>query len=549
MKRLFFLLLVLASAAMVCTSCTKPEKKDAQTDQNINLDITVGELARFMPAASVPVRGYGVVAGLWGTGSSECPPALRGQLEKYIWQRMPDAKSSEINRFITSPDTAVVEVLGMIPPLAITQERFDIEIRPLAGTQTTSLRGGTLYAMDLKELSRMGGYNQYTKTIGSAQGQIFTAVDATTKEPRYYILGGGISLLNTPISMVLNQPNYFAAMAIRDRINERFGANTAAAPSREEIKVVIPPQYRNNKLRFLSMIQSLYLSEDPALRKKRIETLSSRLNDPNESAAADIGLEAIGKPTLTQLAQLLGHPSANVRFLAARCMLNIGDNRCLSVLKDMANNFESEFQIAAIESLSKARLKDVEPILSKLLSCENFQVRLAAYEQLLILNSILVKRTPVGGDFFIDQIACTGQQVIYAYKKDNSRIVMFAAPIICRKDIFLDTAEILINAGPEDKYVSLSRRHPKRPKLIGPLKSGFSVEDIICTLGHTPENDPQKYSRPGLGISYSEILDILNKMCQKNMIPASYIEGPLSTPGGFLEESATKTDNNLEEPK
>ena len=342
-------------------------------DQKIDLDTTVGQLTRFAPAVSIPVRGYGVVAGLWGTGSSECPPAIRQQLEKYIWQRMPNAKPGEVSRFIESSDTAVVEIIGVIPPLASAGDRFDIQIKPMAQTQTTSLRGGVLYTAELKEMGRMVSFDQYTKTIGSAEGQIFTCTDAATKESRYYIFGGGTVILNTTISMVLNQPNYYAASAIRNRINERFGPNTANAVSREEIQVTIPTRYRDQKLRFLSMTQLLYLSEDETLRKQRIETLSSQLAEPQKTGTVEISLEAIGKPVLAKLAESLSHSDVNVRFAAARCMLNIGDNRGLPVLRDVAYNPKSELRIAAIESLSKAKLKDAESVLSQLLQDEKLK--------------------------------------------------------------------------------------------------------------------------------------------------------------------------------
>ena len=543
MKRTVFFLFVLGCTAVGLVSCGKSEKKETPVDQKINLDTTVGQLARFAPAVSIPVRGYGIVAGLWGTGSSECPPALRQQLEKYIWQRMPNAKPGEVSRFIESPDTAVVEIIGVIPPLASAGDRFDIQIKPMAQTQTTSLRGGVLYTAELKEMGRMVSFDQYTKTIGSAEGQIFTCTDAATKESRYYIFGGGTVILNTTISMVLNQPNYYAASAIRNRINERFGPNTANAVSREEIQVTIPTRYRDQKLRFLSMTQLLYLSEDETLRKQRIETLSSQLAEPQKTGTVEISLEAIGKPVLAKLAESLSHSDVNVRFAAARCMLNIGDNRGLPVLRDVAYNPKSELRIAAIESLSKAKLKDAESVLSQLLQDEKLEVRVSAYEQLVGLNSILVKRIPVGGDFFIDLVSCPGQKMIYAYRKDNAQIALFGAPIICRKNLFVDIDQVMINARPEDKYVSLIRRHPTRPKLIGPLKSGFNVEDIIRSLGHTLETDPPQYARPGLGISYSEILAILEKMCRENMIPAKYVEGPLTNAGSFVEELQPKTDN------
>lgn len=548
MKRTIFFFLALGIIVLGLISCDKSEKKEDLTEQKVNLDITVGELARFAPAVPVPVRGYGIVAGLWGTGSSECPPELRPQLEKDIWHRMPNAKPNEINRFISSMDTAVVEIIGVIPPLAAAQERFDIEIKTMAKTQTTSLRGGYLYTVELKELSRMGNLDQYTKTIGSAEGQIFTSQDETTKETHYYIFGGGTASLNSTISMVLNQSSYLAAMTIRNRLNERFGSDTANAVSPEEIQVSIPTRYQDQKLRFLAMIQLLYLSEDDALRKQRIEMLASQLADPQKAAVAEIALEAIGKPTAENLSKLLNHTDVNTRFLAARCMMNIGDNRGMHVIRDTAFDPKSQYRIAAIESLARAKLKDAEPILSKLLAEDNLDVRLGAYEQLVNLNSLLVKRIPVGESFFIDLVSCTGPKIIYAYRKDNARIAIFGSPVTCRKNLFVDMDQVLINSQPEDKYISVSRRHPVRAKLIGPLKCGYSVEDVIRTLGYSPETDP-KCPWMGLGISYSEILTIVKTMCRDNMIPATYIAGPVTNVNYFIEESKPTTDNKEENNK
>jgi hypothetical protein len=545
----FMILLVFGGAALLLTACGKSEKKALPEEQKINLDTTVGQLVRFAPAVSIPVQGYGLVAGLWGTGSSECPPALRRQLEKYVWQRMPNAKPGEVSKFIDSLDTAVVEITGTIPPLATTGERFDVQVKPLPQTQTTSLRGGILYTVQLKEMSRMAGFNQYTKAVGSAEGQLFTASEPTTHSSRYYIFGGGTSLLNATIPMVLNQPNYYAASAIRNRINERFGPNTANAVSRDEIQVTIPTQYHNQKLRFLSMIQQMYLSEDETLKKQRIEMLSSQLADPQKAAPAEIALEAIGKLALPQLAAQLRHSDATVRFYAARCMLNIGDNRGIPVLRDIACNPLSEFRIPAIESLSKAKLKDAEPALSPLLHDEKLDIRLAAYEQLVNLNSLRIKRIPIGGDFFLDLVNCPGDKTIYAYRKDNAQIVLFGSPITCEKSLFLDNGQIMINARPDDKYVSLVRRHPSQPQLIGPLKCGFNVEDIIRTLGHAPETDPKKYPWPGLGISYSEILSILEKMCRENMIHAKYIEGPLTDAGNFTPTADSAEEKTKQTPE
>ncbi|MBN2511824.1 MAG: flagellar basal body P-ring protein FlgI [Sedimentisphaerales bacterium] len=548
MKKEYIFLSAMVAVGCLLASCGK-KKMDAAAEPQVNLNTTVGQLVQITYNPSVPVRGYGMVSGLWGAGSSECPPQLRLELEKYIWQKMPNASPGEIREFIESTDTAIVEIIGEIPPLSMVADRFDIQIVPLLKTQTISLRGGHLFTSDLKEMSRMQTFSQFSKTIGIAEGQIFTSTDPETKKERYYIFNGGIASLKTPITLSLNQSSFRASNAIRNRINERFGTLTANAISSTDIQITIAPQYRNRRQDFLSMLGLLYLSEDESLRTQRIDFLCEQLIDPAKAAESELALEAIGRPCLSKLAILLEENNdSTVRFHAARCMLNIGDNRGISALRSIALDDKSSLQIKAIKSLSNAKLKEIEPFLSQLLANDKIDVRLAAYQQLLEHNSIFVKRIPVGTDFFVDLVNAPGRKLIYALQKEHAGLVLFGAPIICQKDLFLDKGNVMINARPGDKYVSLVRRHPARPKLVGPLLSSFHVEDIIRTLGHAPEIDKEKYPWPGLGINYSEILDIVELMCHDGLIPAEFIHGPLSEAGAFLEKMSQTTDNTVTPP-
>jgi hypothetical protein len=549
MKKGYIFLIAVIIAGFFLASCGKKNSLDAAAESQVNLNTTIGQLVQISYSPSVPVRGYGMVSGLWGAGSSECPPQLRPELEKFIWQKMPNATPGEIKNFIESTDTAIVEIIGEIPPLSMIGDRFDIQIIPLAKTQTTSLRGGHLFTSELKEMSRMQTFSQFAKTIGNAEGQIFTSIDPATKQERYYVFNGGIASLKSPITLTLKQSSFRASNAIRNRINERFGSSTANAISSTDIQITIPSQYRHRRQDFLAMVQLLYLSEDETLRTQRIDSLCEQLIDPAKSAESELALESIGRPCLSRLATLLDEQNDPlVRFHAARCMLNIGDYRGISALRSVALDDNSSLQIEAIQSLSNAKLKDIEPFLSQLLANDNINVRLAAYDQLLDHNSVFVKRIPVGTDFFVDLVNTSGRKVIYAMQKEYAGLVLFGTPIACQNDLFLDKGNVMINARPGDKYVSLVRRHPARPKLVGPLLSSFYLEDIIRTLGHAPEIDKKKYPWPGLGLNYSEILDIVEQLCRDNLVAAEFMYGPLSDAGSFLEKMNQATDKTVTPP-
>ena len=73
---------------------------------------TIGSLARIMATEPVPVEGIGLVVGLEGAGSAECPPRIRDYLKQYILRQLPASNRMDVDGFIDSHDTAVVSVQG-----------------------------------------------------------------------------------------------------------------------------------------------------------------------------------------------------------------------------------------------------------------------------------------------------------------------------------------------------------------------------------------------------------------------------------------------------
>lgn len=527
---LFFLCLVVSGLLISCDSSQDPSAQ--QPPVQISLDNTIADLARVVESPAVAVRGFGIVAGLFGTGSSECPPQLRQELEKYIWQQIPDAGTINPRRFIDSLDTAVVEVLGVIPPMAVAGQSFDVVVRPLSSTQTTSLAGGHLYTTDLKEMSRFTQFNQYAKTIARAQGPIFADRSTLADEPSWYILGGGYPLSDTNVSLLLNQPNFIAAGAIRNRINERFGAKTANAVSAGEILLFIPEKYRYDKPRFVTMIRQMYLAEHSTLRERRINALIMQLQKEPDKLIPETALEAIGKAALDELAPLLKSDDDALRFHAARCMSNIGDNRALPVLREFVFDPQSPWCGDALRTIGRnASLSTADPILLRALAQEDMQFRLIAYETALAAKSSHVSRMLAAGNFFVDRVSCGGPKVIYALRKDRPGIVIFGAPVRCSDNIFLrsDNGEVTLNARPGDKFISVSRTHPNRPRVIGPIASGFELSQLIRAMAESPEQKQGTIDLPGLALPYSQVIELIEKLCANEMIPARFLQGPVTS--------------------
>jgi hypothetical protein len=139
----------------------------------------------------------------------------------------------------------------------------------------------------------------------------------------------------------------------------------------------------------------------------------------------------------------------------------------------------------------------------------------------------------------------------------------------CAKNLYIksDDENITINARHGDKYVSIWRNNPKKRGVVGPLKSTYSVESIIQTLGELGEVPSASMKLPGLAIPYYEICAFLEKMCETGDIDAEFIAGdlpvfpntksilpPQNTPGvdpnrGYKFRTTPKKDNEPVNPE
>ena len=533
---LYFVLLL---TVMFFGGCSQPQQP--AEPNTLNPRDTIGSISRYIAAETIPVRGIGIVAGLAGTGSSECPPGVRQELEKYIWQQVGTVNPRAV---IDSQDTAVVEISGVIPALSLTADTFDLALKPLSSTQTTSLDGGYLYAAELKEQSRLTNVEQFTlfsKSLATADGPVYSCKSGQASQKKWFVLGGGRVKQDSPVKLILNSPDFVTANAVRNRINERFGPKTAAALSTAEISLSFPAQYIDQRQTFLRLVDSLMLAENPAIQNEYAQSLIQKIvSKSSDIESAEIALEGIGRPALDVIAPLLEHPDPVVRFHAARCMLNIGDSRGLSVLRTVVADEQSPYRLEAIRVIGRsAKRRDALPILTNALNDPRIQVRLEAYDMLILLNSPVISRKTVAGhSFIIDNVVCSGPQMVYVSRQKSPKIVLFGSPVYCKKNLFVQSPDqtVTINSVPGDKYISVSRKHPNRPRVLGPVLCNYELSSLIRTLGELSDVKQKLAAQPGLAIPYSEIIDILAIMSDQKAIPAQFVAGPEPATEPVLQE-------------
>ncbi len=537
---------VFTAAVILLFGCSPQPKPALPLEEPVDLNTTIGNLADIYQFNAIEVRGFGIAAGLNGTGSSECPPALRNELEKYIRQQLPTTGGLNPRQFIDSPNTAVVEITGTIPPLAERKETFDLLVFPLDRSPTTSLDGGYVYTAPLKERSTFIRYDQYAKTFASAHGQLFRNKLDEENASNWYLLGGGVVENDTSVSLVLRKPSFTAVNAIRNRLNERFGANIAAAVSSTEISLKIPARYRDQKERFLSVVQNLYLPDDETAVDRHIEGLLNKFKNDTEKFNPEAALEAVGRKVLSRLAPLLTSEDPALRFHAARCMLNLGEEQALPVMEAFCKDTSSPYCLDAIETIGlTVRPRKSEPILLQAASSELPAVRLTAYRQLERIQSPSISRNLVADSFVVDRVFCAGRPLIYVFRSEEPKIVLFGSPIHCSPDIFLQSDEtgVLLNANPADKMIAVSRRHPARPRLIGPIYSNRELSALIRTLGESADTSSNPKKQPGLAVPYQDILLLLKQLTENKMVNADFLAGPMTQAGSFLQKAEQKTDN------
>jgi len=522
-----FLIAMLFSICFVssCSRIFRARQSAKKSEELAELGTTIGMLADVIIPESIPVDGFGLVGGLGETGSAECPPKVRDYLKQYILTQLPER--IDIDKFIHRKDTAVVQVYGVIPAAATKNQRFDVQVTALPGTQTISLGNGWLYRT---ELILEGTFGMSTRVLAVAEGPLFidkiTSSRVDTKLA--YVLGGGKVAEDNAINVVIRRPDFRVTSLVRNRLDERFGYGTAKALSPNRIELSVPDKYRGTKRHFAEIVRTLFLDNRPESSRERIRTLVNKLASSRDDAY-EIALEAIGNESLDELSTLLNSSDEQVRLRAARCMLNLGSDQSMPTLREIARDGNSAYRLEALEAIAKfGKRDDITAISRILLGDRDFDIKLAAYEQLQKLNDFAISQRFVARSFYLDQVAQVKQKTVFIYRSGQPRIALFGSPIYCRDSIFVQSADgnITINASPGDNYVSIMRKHPLRPDVILRLKSSFELADIIMTLCEEPlTKEEQAYG--GLGVSYADMIALLKQMCDKGAISAEFRAGDL----------------------
>lgn len=521
----------LAVVLTVAGGCHKERaKEESSLMPQGELGTAIGSLAELVKPQPVKAEGYGLVGGLAGTGSSYCPARLRAYLKQYILTQLPTERA-DIDSLLNSKNTAVVRLEASIPATPSLDEHFDVRVSLISGSEATSLRGGWLYNA---ELVVEGTFGVDTQPLASVAGPVFIGSLAAEADSRSgYVIGGGRTLYEYAGVVRTSRSNYRATSEIRNRLSERYGQNVAQAVSARDVEVQIPPEYRLRKQRFLAMVPLTYLETTPELVAARVNAFVYQLAGGQDKETAEIALEAVGRECLGKLSVLLQTSDPEVRMRAARCMLALGDDRAFPVLREMAVDAKSPLRMQALDAIMvSAKRNDAVALARRLLRDADQAVVMAAYEHLRGIDDPAVRREVVGRSFQLEQVIQTDRRAIYVSRSGDPKVVLFGAPLECSNNIFVESPDqsIVVNARPEEVAVSLTRKHPTRSGIMGPVKSDFDVAGLVRALGSEATADSRGRLQ-GLGASYEQVIAVLEQMAAKGVTDAQFWVGPLPESG------------------
>lgn len=535
-RRLLYLTAMLSALALAgCGQKSKPEPGSIDLVPETKLGTRIGSIAAVAKPEPVTVEGYGLVGGLPGTGSGNCPPAVRDYLRRYIMAQAPIG-GVDVDQLLNSKDTAVVRLQGMVPAAASDGERFDVHVSLLSGSEASSLYGGWLYKAELMPGGVAGG----ARTLATVEGPVFiNTIGVTRPDMRDGdVLGGGRAVGNYRGILTLRKADFLLASRIRNRLNERYGSGTAEALAPTTVGLRIPDEYKRRKLRFLEMVGATYVEQTPELNEARINMYVQRLAASNDKESSEIALEAIGRECLGKLGALLQSSDEEIRLRAARCMLNLRDDRGFVVLREMVLSPKSPRRLEAMDAVAIwAKRNDATAVIRRLLRDSDPAVILAAYEHLRDLEDLAVRQEPIGHNFYLEQVAQTDRKAIFVSRSGEPRIVLFGVPLTCRHDLFVESPDgtVVVNSKPGQEYVSIIRRHPTRPGIIGPVETGFGVDEIVRTLGGE-FSQARDGTISGLGVCYADVATLVQQLAAKGAVEAEFWAGPLPKLGLIIKK-------------
>ena len=536
----FVVILVAAGCTNIIKRSQSPDDQAAAYQEAIEGTRFVGQVARPWGMEYVQVEGIALVTQLNGTGSN---PRKSGQRD-HLAAEIKSHEISNVNEILSSKNTSMALVRGFLKPGIQKGDKFDLEVRLMDNSETTSLRSGYLMKSRMTPMAAVGRRVKKGKVLAVGQGRLlvdslFESQEDINGDTQAIILGGGTATESRPVGLVLatEAQSIQNATAIARAINARFTIEDSgtrrgiATPKTDQmIEIDIPPEYQKNKLRFFNVILNLAYGQTATERLDQIQSLERQLNTAAFADRAALQLEAIGEDAIPTLRRALRNADTEVRFHAALALAYLGDKSAVPELKSAAR-IEPAFRFHALNTLSTFDHPDADAALSELMNRPSPETRYGAYRALRNKrpNDPLVKGIALGKELDLVMIPTQDEPMIHFSKTERPEIVVFGDDQRFQSDFLFLKPGFTIKAVSKGK-IEVTRYHTGGGE--SREQCSDKVTDVIATLAR-------------LGMDYGDVLEVFKDAKQQESLGGRLVINAVPRPnrqltGGLrseLEES------------
>ncbi len=262
--------------------------------------------------------GYGIVAGLKGTGDSSADVTSQS-LTRFLGKLGIDLQG---NAAVKSKNAAAVIVTAKLPPFARVGNPIDVTVSSIG--DAGSLEGGTLLVTPL----RAGDQNVYAVAQGAVSiGSVADGASKTFPTVGRVVSGATIEkdldvnfASKKSFRLALHNPDFTTAARIAATINGELGGKFANARDSATIDVVVPFNYDGKSVELLATLENININVDSRAKvvlNERTGTIvmGDRISiSPVAISHGDLSIEVKGAPKGTRpdrIADLKGSTSVS----------------------------------------------------------------------------------------------------------------------------------------------------------------------------------------------------------------------------------------------
>jgi flagellar P-ring protein FlgI len=546
-------LLILAGIAAGCAPVPAPTPAaQAYIDLGYKKDIppflrgTVFERTDLGNIQTYPVSGYSIVVNLHNTGNNDTgiATAVRQALIKRMAyagfgaQNDPRFTDFQPEQVLADRRVAVVQVIGMLPVGARRGQRFDVIVRAMPNSRTTSLAHGRLYNTELRNRGLEQPASGGTILAYADAGDVFvnpvyalngpsasypgvSAADVAASLRNGTVLNAGLVTEDRPIFLELRVPEAKISRAIERRIIARYPPpdnDRAPAAAQDEglIYLYLPYSFNGDWHHFVEVVNHLYLNESPDFTARKVRELIAAVHIPG-APLNDISycLEAMGPVAVPMYQSVFTDPDPAVAFAAARAALFCGDDQALRTVMAMALETGHPMQLAAVHALGQLpQSSAIDRQLEPLLSTDQNLVRIEAYKILAAHADRRIISQDLPGGFTLDQVDCGGPPLVFAVRSGQPRLAIFGTATTLAPPVVFSAMQDRLTISSEESgaYVILFYRDPQSREPIQ-ARSGLTLAEVVSRLGGMGPAGEAHFS-----LNYTETVAILQGLAQAQVV-------------------------------